>query len=223
MALRASHEDYLRAIWKLNEWQDHPVTSSELAKTLKLSPSTVSEGVGKLVDLGFIRHAPYGAISLTEKGRAEAARMVRIHRLLETGLVKIFGYSWDEVHAEAEHLEHAVSDLFIERLDSALGHPKRDPHGDVIPDPELRECEPVTETRILSSLEPGFTGYIDRVSDTDSEVLVYLEGEGLIPGTNIAVTGVVRSVGLLELDVDGSCLRIPLTAARAVIVSPADK
>ena len=129
MALSASHEDYLRAIWKLGEWQEKPVTPGDLTRTLGLSPSTVSEGVQRLVSMGLVRHARYGNVSLTKAGRDEAARMVRIHRLIETGLMTIFGYLWDEVHDEAEHLEHAVSATFVERLDAALGHPRHDPHG----------------------------------------------------------------------------------------------
>ena len=220
MALTASSEDYLRAIWKLGEWQDHPVTSGELAKTLGLSPSTVSEGVGKLVGLGFVRHAPYGAISLTDAGRAQAARMVRIHRLLETGLVEIFGYTWDEVHDEAEHLEHAVSDLFIERLDGALGFPKRDPHGDAIPSADGSEYLVVPEGDALSSLEAGATGIIERVSDEDSDVLIYLRDEGLIPGAQLRVLSVSRGVGMMSLQVEGKPTRISLTSARTVIVAP---
>ena len=129
MGLSTSHEDYLRAIWKLNEWQDHPVTSGELTRALGLSPSTVSEGVQRLVTMGLVRHARYGKISLTEEGRMQALRLVRAHRLIETALVMWLGYSWDEVHEEAEHLEHAVSETFVCRLDAALGRPRYAPPG----------------------------------------------------------------------------------------------
>lgn len=220
MALSTSSEDYLRAIWKLGEWQDKPVSSGQLAKALGLSPSTVSEGVSKLVTKGLVRHAPYGAISLTEDGRLQAARMVRIHRLLETGLVEIFGYSWDEVHDEAEHLEHAVSDKFIERLARTLGHPERDPHGDVIP---ARDGSYPAEDEHLHSLidvHPGATARIDRVSDRDSEVLIYLESVGLVPGVDITVLDIRRSVGLLSLLLGEQHLDISLAAARTVMVRP---
>ncbi len=220
MALSTSGEDYLRAIWKLGEWQDKPVSSGQLAKALGLSPSTVSEGVSKLVAKGLVRHAPYGAITLTGDGQLQAARMVRIHRLLETGLVELFGYSWDEVHDEAEHLEHAVSDKFIERLDQTLGHPERDPHGDVIPAAD--GSYPVQDEQLhsLIDIQAGTTARIDRVSDRDSEVLIYLESVGLVPGVDITVIDVRRSVGLLSLRLDNSSLDIPLAAARSVIVRP---
>lgn len=199
MALTTSSEDYLRAIWKLSEWQDKPVSTGQLAKALGLSPSTVSEGVAKLAGMGLVRHAPYGAISLTDDGRRQAARMVRIHRLLETGLVEIFGFSWDEVHDEAEHLEHAVSDKFIERLDRALGHPERDPHGDVIPAADGTYPVDSNSLHTLADVNPGEAVLIDRVSDHDSDVLVYLESVGLTPGTELRVLEVRRTVGLMTV------------------------
>ncbi|MCF2706340.1 metal-dependent transcriptional regulator [Arcanobacterium haemolyticum] len=219
MALSTSNEDYLRAIWKLGEWQDHPVTSGELARTLGLSPSTVSEGVSKLVTRGLVRHAPYGAITLTDEGRVQASRMVRIHRLLETGLVKIFGYTWDEVHEEAEHLEHAVSDLFIERLDAVLGHPTRDPHGDVIPPADSPLAESPDELAVLANLDAGTAVRIERVSDKDSEVLIYLKDLGLVPGTDLVITEVQRGIGLMKIRIESTDAHVALAAARRVLVS----
>ena len=218
MALNTSSEDYLRAIWKLSEWQNKPVSSGQLAKTLGLSPSTVSEGVTKLVGMGLVRHAPYGAISLTEDGRYQAARMVRIHRLLETGLVKLFSYSWDEVHDEAEHLEHAVSDKFIERLDRALGHPERDPHGDVIPAPDGSYPVDSNSLRSLADVDSDETVLIDRVSDHDSDVLVYLESVGLVPGARLRIKEIRRGVGLLTVERESDEISVPLAAAHSVIV-----
>jgi DtxR family Mn-dependent transcriptional regulator len=222
MGLTASNEDYLRAIWKLEEWQDHPATSGELARALGLSPSTVSEGVSRLVSLGLVRHAPYGAISLTDEGRKQAARMVRIHRVLETGLVQLFGYSWDEVNAEAEQLEHAVSDLFIERLDAALGHPQRDPHGDIIPLPsgEIPDTVAAPDEQIrLCDLAVGEGGRVERVSDTDSDVLVYLDELGVVPGTRLRVTGVRRGVGIVRVSVSDREFDVALNAAQVVLVA----
>ncbi|MFT0847011.1 metal-dependent transcriptional regulator [Actinomycetaceae bacterium L2_0104] len=218
MALTTSSEDYLRAIWKLSEWQDKPVSSGQLARSLGLSPSTVSEGVGKLVGMGLVRHAPYGAISLTEEGHRQAARMVRIHRLLETGLVEIFGYSWDEVHEEAEHLEHAVSDRFIERLDSALGYPERDPHGDVIPKPEGPYAVGTQTLHSLADAKSGETVCIDRVSDHDSDVLVYLQSVGLLPGARLRIREARHAVGLLTVELGEEEFEVSIAAARSVIV-----
>ncbi|MGO1591629.1 MAG: metal-dependent transcriptional regulator [Ancrocorticia sp.] len=221
MPLSTSNEDYLKTIWNINEWQETPVTSGQLVKTLGLSPSTVSEGVARLSALGLVRHAPYGAVRLTGEGQQEAARMVRAHRLLETGLVQLFGYSWDEVHDEAERLEHAVSDLFIERLDHKLGHPARDPHGDIIPAPNQSEVPrqiPVT----LATAEPGTTVHVKRVSDNDSDVLVYLEGAGIVPGIAVTVEKSQSDPQLLAITLGDVHAIIPLAAARAVVTGTAD-
>ena len=218
MALSASHEDYLRAIWKLGEWQEKPVTPGDLTRTLGLSPSTVSEGVQRLVSMGLVRHARYGNVSLTKAGRDEAARMVRIHRLIETGLMTIFGYSWDEVHDEAEHLEHAVSATFVERLDAALGHPRHDPHGDPIPRPDgsLPEAENAVS---LGSLGPGETGVVHRVDDADSAVLKELAGIGLVPGARVSVADVKRGLGLMRVSTPQTSADISLSVADAVSVT----
>jgi iron-dependent repressor ideR len=218
MALSASHEDYLRAIWKLGEWQEKPVTPGDLTRTLGLSPSTVSEGVQRLVSMGLVRHARYGNVSLTKAGRDEAARMVRIHRLIETGLMTIFGYSWDEVHDEAEHLEHAVSATFVERLDAALGHPRHDPHGDPIPRPDgsLPEAENAVSLR---SLGPGEAGVVHRVDDADSAVLKELAGIGLVPGASVSVADVKRGLGLMRVSTPQTSADISLSVADAVSVT----
>ena len=129
-------EDYLKTIWSAQEWDDAPVTTSALAARLGLAASTVSEQVKRLVDAGLVVPAPYRPVELTDAGRARALRVVRRHRLLETYLVEHLGYGWDQVHEEAEVLEHVVSDLFLERIDGLLGRPVRDPHGDPIPSPE---------------------------------------------------------------------------------------
>lgn len=176
MALNASSQDYLRALWKLSEWKKEPVSPSALGKALGLSPSTITQGVRKLAGLGLVSHERYGAISLTDEGRAEAARMVRIHRILETGLVQLLGYSWDEVHDEAERLEHAVSDLFIERLDERLGYPARDPHGDTIP----RDDVPGSLLTLMDMRE-GEEATIQRILDHES-VLHDADRLGLRPG-----------------------------------------
>ncbi len=218
LSLTASNEDYLRAIWKLGEWQDHPATTSELARTLGLSPSTISEGVSKLVGLGLVRHAPYGAISLTDEGMRQAGRMVRIHRLLETGLVELFNYTWDEVHEEAEHLEHAVSDRFIRRLDAALGHPTRDPHGDIIPPEDSTDLDISNTLLPLASLEVNNSAIVERVSDQDSDVLIYLQELGLLPGVHVSVEEAQRGIGLMRVRCGKESVRIALTAARHVLV-----
>src|SRR5690554_6655643 len=130
--LSASAQNHLKVIWGLQEWSDDPVLPSTIAEKSGLRPSSVSGAISKLVERGLVEHEPYGAVHLTDAGRRLALDMVRRHRLIETFLVRALGYGWDEVHDEAEELEHAVSDLMVERLDAFLGHPRRDPHGDPI-------------------------------------------------------------------------------------------
>lgn len=132
-ALSASSQNYLKAVWSLGEWSDEPVTASTLAARVGVKLSTASDAIRKLTDQGLLEHARYGAVTLTPEGRALAVAMVRRHRLIETFLVDVLDYDWDQVHDEAETLEHAVSDFLIERIDEKLGHPDRDPHGDPIP------------------------------------------------------------------------------------------
>ena len=178
-------QDYLKVIWSAQEWTDRPVTTKALATRLGVGTSTVSETVRRLVDAGLVSHEPYGAVGLTDEGRAHALQMVRRHRLLETFLVAQLGYGWDEVHDEAEVLEHAVSDVFVERIADLLGHPARDPHGDPIPGPDgvLR----VPPARTLWGSEPG-EWTVARISDADPELLRYLGSVGLVLDARVVVT-----------------------------------
>ena len=169
-------QDYLKIIWSAREWSSAPVTTKMLAVRLGVGAPTVSETVRRLTVQGLVAHAPYGEITLTEVGRGHAVAMVRRHRLLETYLVQELGYSWDEVHDEAEVLEHAVSELMIERIDARLGHPARDPHGDPIPTRDGRV--PAPPARRLWDLEPG-EWVVARISDTDPELLRFCAAAGL--------------------------------------------
>ena len=137
----------------------------------------MSEAVRKLADQGLVDHARYGSIELTEAGRVAAVGMVRRHRLIETYLVNELGYGWDEVHDEAEVLEHAVSDLMIARMDAKLGHPERDPHGDPIP--AVDGSVPTPPARQLSEFAGGESGRIARISDSDPEMLRYFDSVGV--------------------------------------------
>ena len=125
-------ENYLKAIWNAAEWSTQPVTVSVLAARLGLAASSVSEAVRKLTARGLVTHAPYSAIALSAEGERIAVAMVRKHRVIETFLVEELGYAWDEVHDEAEVLEHTISDRLLEGIDARLGRPRFDPHGDAI-------------------------------------------------------------------------------------------
>ncbi|MBP2413804.1 DtxR family Mn-dependent transcriptional regulator [Arthrobacter stackebrandtii] len=186
-ATSSSIEDYVKVIYAYTEWQDKPITSSVLATRLGVANSSVSEMVRKLKDQGLVDHQPYSPIHLTARGLRLALSMVRRHRLLETYLVRELGYTWDEVHDEAEQLEHAVSEHFIERMSAKLGHPVRDPHGDPIPDATGRISMPPSHR--LDELDPGHTGRISRISDHDPELLRHLESIGIGLDTQLTVLG----------------------------------
>lgn len=175
------------------------MTSSQLAARLGLAPSSVTEMVKKLTVQGLVEHALYGTIVLTPAGRAQALRMVRRHRLIETWLVSEFGYGWDEVHDEAEVLEHVVSDRMIDAIDARLGHPTADPHGDPIPSGD--GVVPPTSGMRLSDVDSARTVRVVRISDSDPEVLRLLEGRGIGVGSKLEAGG------------------LPVEAARAVWVT----
>ncbi|WLQ06606.1 metal-dependent transcriptional regulator [Arthrobacter oryzae] len=183
----SSIEDYVKVIYSFTEWQDKPITSSQLAQRLGVANSSVSEMVRKLKDQGLVDHKPYSAITLTADGIRLALSMVRRHRLIETYLVQELGYSWDEVHDEAELLEHAVSDTFIERMAGKLGNPLRDPHGDPIPAADGSVHMP--NAHRMSELDEGHTGRITRISDDNPELLRYLSAQEIDLDADIEVLG----------------------------------
>lgn len=182
--LTRSVEDYLKAIYRLSVG-GQPVSTSDIAELLGLSAPSVSGMIRRLSEQGMLQHVPYRGVELTAAGRIVALRMLRRHRLLEAYLVGFLGYTWDTVHPEAERLEHAVSDVMIERMAAALGNPQFDPHGDPIPDAEghIRQLSYTP----LSDITPGEAVQIGRVATSDPERLRYLENSGLKPGTSVTV------------------------------------
>lgn len=183
--LSSSTQDYLKVIWGLQEWSDAPVTTSVIAERMQLRPSTVSDAIRRLTEQGMVEHARYGSVTLTPSGRSHALAMVRRHRLIETFLVQVLGYTWDEVHHEAEQLEHAVSDLMIERIDALLGHPTRDPHGDPIPSVEGTPHRP--DAVPLATVPPRTHVRVERISDSDSDRLRYFAGQGITLDTDLDI------------------------------------
>ncbi|TQJ30216.1 metal-dependent transcriptional regulator [Microbacterium sp. SLBN-146] len=179
-------DDYLKTIYHRTEWQDERITPSQLASELGLAPSSVTEMVQKLAAQGLVSHRPYGPVALTEKGHRRAAAIIRRHRLIETWLVREFGYAWDEVHDEAEVLEHAISDRLLEGIDERLGRPRFDPHGDAIPDAAGHvDREPFV---LLADAAPGHVGRVLRVSDRDPDILRAVESAGVTVGARVVVT-----------------------------------
>lgn len=190
-------DDYLKTVYAHTEWQDAPITPSVLAAKLGIAPSSVTEMVKKLAAAGLVSHVPYGAVRLTEAGETRALGMVRRHRLIETWLVQEFGYGWDEVHDEAEVLEHTISDRLLEGIDARLGRPRFDPHGDAIPDADgVVHREPFV---LLADAPIGHTGRVLRVSDRDPALLRALESHGLAVGSSVRV-GEPLSVDGTEMD-----------------------
>lgn len=174
-------QDYLKAVYRLGE--NGPVTTQRLAEELGVAPPSATNMAKRLHELGLLNHAPYHGVTLTPEGRQVALDVVRRHRLLETYLAQAVGLGWDEVHDEAERLEHHLSDRLEARLDSLLGFPATDPHGDPIP----REGADLAPDPTLLQLPAGAEGTVSRVSDRDPEQLRYLRELGLVPGARVTV------------------------------------
>lgn len=194
-------EDYLKIIWSAQEWPDGSVSTNEIAETLEVTPSSVSANLKKLARDGLIDYEPYGSISLTPSGREIAVLVVRRHRVLETFLVEALGLGWDQVHAEAHTLEHAVSDFVLDRMDEVLGHPSFDPHGDRIPRADgsiARSAERGSAVR-LSEMDPGAHGRVIRISDHEPEILQYLEKRAISVGTPILLAERNSAVGSVSI------------------------
>jgi DtxR family Mn-dependent transcriptional regulator len=173
-------QDYAKAIYALEQREGGAVSTTALADRLGVTPASASGMVKRMHELGLVEHAPYRGVALTEAGRRVALEVIRHHRLLELYLAKSLGVPWDRVHAEAEVLEHHLSEELEELIAAKLGNPTRDPHGDPIPTRDLTLEEPKTER--LSDLMPGTSGTFTRVSDSDPEMLRYLGERGIAPG-----------------------------------------
>ena len=195
-------EDYVKVIYAHTEWQQEPITTSALAARLGLAASSVTEMVKKLVSYGLVEHERYGAITLTADGTAQALRMLRRHRLIETWLVEQFGYSWDQVHDEAEVLEHALSDRLLDAIDEQLGHPVRDPHGDPIPSSHGQVVRPPAV--LLRDALPGQVGAVVRISDSDPLLLRHLTAESITIDRQLTVLGRRPFGGSFGVLVDGT-------------------
>lgn len=217
--LSRSAQDYLKVIWTLTEWSDKPVSTKSLAQRLGVRPPAVSEAVKRLSEQGLVLHERYGDVRLTPQGRLLALAMVRRHRLLETFLVQELGFGWDEVHAEADVLEHAVSDRLIDRIDARLGHPDKDPHGDPIPRPGGAIDFP--PARRLSEMGSGETSTIQRISDANSDLLRYFGSVGLTVGSVVKLLERRDYADIVMVATStGESAHLGVIAARSIWVSP---
>lgn len=211
-------EDYVTLIWKAYEWPGGRPATTDLAEQLGVTASTVSANLKKLARDGYIDYEPYGQITLTDEGRQIAVEIVRRHRIVETYLVEALGLTWDQVHVEADRLEHAVSDLVLERMNIVLGRPARDPHGDPIPDAEGHTAE--FPSRPLADSASGVEVEVVRVSDRSPELLRYLDERGIVIGTKLRVVSVSSAASSIAVDIGGESIELALDAAEAIRVEP---
>ena len=219
--LSTSAQNYLKAVWSLGEWSEEPVTVSAIAERVGVRLSSVSDAMRKLGEQGLVEHSRYGAIALTSQGREHALAMVRRHRLIETFLVRDLGYGWEEVHDEAEQLEHAVSDLLVERLDAHLGRPSRDPHGDPIPAADGSVDQP--DAQLLAALPTGTRARVERISDADPRLLSFCAAQGIVVGAELEIREGPEFSDALEVSLVGSGTAVPLgrSATEAIWASAA--
>ncbi len=212
-----SVQDYLKAIWKLE--RDGPATTSALAAELGVTPASATAMVKKLAGLGLVEHERYRGVRLTPSGERAALEVIRHHRLLELYLMKALGLGWDEVHAEAERLEHYLSEDLESRIDAALGHPTHDPHGDPIPTAELELG--ADESRWLTEVADGTEAVVSRVPDGDPELLRYLASLGIVPDQPIVLVGRAPFDGPVTIEIGGARHAIGLAVAEQIRVSRA--
>jgi DtxR family Mn-dependent transcriptional regulator len=212
-----SVEDYVKAIWGIAGAK--AASTKDVADRLLIAPPSVTNMFVRLQEMGLVDYERYRGASLTERGRREALRLVRRHRLIETFLLEHLGYSWQEVHEEAERLEHAVSDEFTERLAEFLGHPDHDPHGDPIPTAEGSLAP--DDSFPLSEAVAGQRVRISKVSD-DVSMLDYLGERRLVPGRFLSVkeVRVLDDVVTVE-DEDGQAHALGESLARSIFVRDA--
>jgi DtxR family Mn-dependent transcriptional regulator len=180
-------QDYTKAVYALEARGRGAVSTNDLAERLGVTPGSASAMVRKLSEVGLVEHEPYHGVRLTQKGRRVALEVLRHHRLIELFLAEELGMPWDRVHAEAEVLEHAISEDLEKLIADRLGHPKLDPHGDPIPTARFEIDE--RPTRSLDELSPGAAGRFVRVSDSEPEMLRYLADQGIALGDQLRVTG----------------------------------
>ena len=213
--LSQAAEDYLKTIYKL---QDAGATASttDIARALGVSSASVTNMVKRLAQMGLAEYQSYRGVTLTEAGRKVALEIIRHHRLLETYLKQVMGYSWEKMHEEAEHLEHHISEEFEDKIEEMLGYPTHDPHGDPIP---TRDGTIATIVDMpLTEVEAGASVLVARVSDTNPTLLSYLEQLGLLPGAQVSVVACAPFNGPLTVEVDGEEAVIGYEVATHVFV-----
>ena len=214
-------ENYVKAIYQISATQEgQPVSTGQLAATLGVSPGTVTSMLKTLDAAQLATHMPYEGVSLSRTGQVLALRVIRRHRLIEQFLVETLAMTWDEVHDEAEHMEHAVSDLLIDRIDAYLGRPEVDPHGDPIPRGDMTAlAESADAGRPLSAVTVGERFCIARVLDQSPPFLRYLADTGLVLGAVGQVERAADDSGLVQVRIGKGAVSLPADAAANLIVT----
>jgi len=214
--ISAAMEDYLKAIHQIGATCNGAVTTQALADRLHVSTASVTGMIKKLDTLRLVEHEPYHGVVLTQRGQAVALEVLRHHRLLELFLVEHLGVPWEEVHAEAERLEHYISEGLEERIAAKLGQPSHDPHGDPIP---ARDGSMIDiPARPLAACDAGSAARITRVSDRSTQLLQYLAERGLRPGAELAVVSVDELAGVMTIAVGASEHTLSLGVAGQILV-----
>ena len=219
-AVSSTAEDYLKAVLSLEDRHEKGSTSN-VARRLAVSDGTVTDMLRKLQSAGLLEYTPYYGVTLTPRGRAIALKILRRHRLIELFLHRIMGYGWEQVHDEAERMEHAVSDFFVERIDALMNHPSKDPHGEVIPDARgFRESE--NDISLAEAEEGRFT--IRKVINASPELFTYLNKESLVPSQGFRLLERAPFQGPLKLQIRGRKTHtyVGHEVARCIFVCQAD-
>lgn len=209
-------EDYLKTIYALAQ-EDAPVSTSRIAEAREVAPASVTSMVQRLSKLNLVAYEKHKGVTLTDSGQKLALEVIRHHRLLELYLMEALGFGWDEVHEQADILEHVISEKLEQRIADALNNPQFDPHGDPIPSKE--GIMPQRKTQLLTETEPNSTVRIARVPHgTTGEVLRYLESLGILPGTAVTIQTIAPFDGPVTLTINGQQQVIGYNLASTILV-----
>jgi DtxR family Mn-dependent transcriptional regulator len=214
-------ENYSKTIYQIcSRQQDRPAATGQIAEALGVAPGTVTSMLKTLAESGLARYTPYEGVNLTDAGRTLALRVLRRHRLLELFLVRTLDFSWDEVHDEAEHLEHAVSDRLVDRIDAFLGYPETDPHGDPIP--TAAGVVKKSPSSSLADWDAGPPFRLVRVLEQSPEFLRYLSQTGLSLGAEGEVVAGRPEAGVVTVRFNGRETTMAREAAEKLLVEPVE-
>jgi len=216
-------DDYLKAIFQLSGRQERQVSSTEIAVHLSITAASVTNMLQKLAvqDPPLVAYKKHHGVKLLNAGKKRALEIIRHHRLIETFLNQILDYPWDEVHQEAERLEHFISERFEERIAAKLGHPEFDPHGHAIP--AMDGSLPSQEPQSLAQLHPGQSAKVSSVSDKDPEMLRYLASQGIRPGVHLTLSEQLPFQGAYQVHIGTPAKPVLLSHSLAEAISVATK